>query len=46
VLGVPSKGLLGLGLSEEQLQSGFLILVALPLIFFFYRIGTGALKRQ
>ena len=39
VLGQPSKGFLGLGLSSEQVQSGFLIILVLPMLLLFYRVG-------
>jgi hypothetical protein len=46
VLGVPSKGLLGLGLSEEQLQSGLFLLLGLPLLLLFYRVGVPTVQNS
>lgn len=44
VLGVPSKGLLGLGLSAEQVQTSLVIVLTLPLLLLFYRVGMPAVQ--
>jgi hypothetical protein len=44
VLGTPSKGFLGLGLSAEQVQTSLFIFLALPLLLLFYRVGVPAVQ--
>ncbi|MFL2949013.1 MAG: NEW3 domain-containing protein [Candidatus Poseidoniaceae archaeon] len=46
ILGVPSAGFLGLGLSTEQVQSGFLIVLALPLLLLIYRVGMPSIQNS
>ena len=44
VLGTPSKGFLGLGLSAEQVQTSLFIFLTLPLLLLFYRVGVPAVQ--
>ena len=46
VLGQPSKGFLGLGLSSEQVQSGLLIILVLPMLLLFYRVGMPSVQNS
>ena len=46
IRGEPSKGLLGLGLSNEQIQTGFLALVLIPFLVIFYTAGKSQLKQK
>ena len=39
IRGEPSKGILGLGLSNEQIQTGVLALVLIPFIAIFMSFG-------
>lgn len=44
IRGEPSKGILGLGLSNEQIQTGALALVLIPFVVIFYNAGKSQLK--
>lgn len=46
VLGVPSKGFLGLGLSSQQIQSGFFIVLVIPVLLLFYRVGMPSVQHS
>jgi len=46
ILGLPSKGFLGLGLSSEQVQSGFFIILVLPVLLLFYRVGMPSVQNS
>ena len=46
IRGEPSKGMLGLGLSNEQIQTGVLALVLIPFLVIFYNAGKSQLKQK
>ena len=46
ILGQPSKGFLGLGLSSQQIQSGFFIVLVIPVLLLFYRVGMPSVQHS
>jgi|SaaInlV_165m_DNA_1040744.scaffolds.fasta_scaffold01622_2 uncharacterized membrane protein len=46
IRGQPSKGLLGLGFSTEQIQTGVLFIILIPFVVIFYNAGKSQLKQN